>query len=165
MHSSGFCLTNQMRKKKKKRKRRKNPFWISIMLDKNALLNFNKEMENLQIFSLCKEFDELSLSEKEEKIPNDIGPSSSYPKMLQYSASVLRPLSTSYHALNLHSFTPSLSPWLQAFIENLRAPFVDLPHHLFQEYDIKMGIGFRFLPGQSDFLFNELKFPSAPWSF
>ena len=54
---------------------------------------------------------------------------------------------------------------LQSIIEQLRAPFIDIPRHLtdssFQSYNIIMGLGFRFHPGQSEFLHQELMLPES----
>lgn len=112
------------------------------------------EIENLQVFALCKEFDELSLED------NTGGSSSSS------STSQVQPSSYGYRG-TFHSFLRSWthSLWNQPIIEQLRAPFMDLPRHFiessFQSYNILMGLGFRFLPGQSEFLHHELMLPES----
>lgn len=54
----------------------------------------------------------------------------------------------------------------QSIMEQLRAPFIEIPPNLMdsslvQSYDIKMGLSFRFLPGQPDYLEEELKLPES----
>lgn len=49
-----------------------------------------------------------------------------------------------------------------SLIETLRAPFVELPPEFMdslQSYGLKMGLGFRFRPGQPNFLLRELRLP------
>lgn len=129
-------------------------FYLKFRQFKKMLLkDFLSEIENLQMFALCKNFDALSLED-------DTGGSSS-------SSSSTRNVQPSsygtFHPL-LRSWTHSLW-WNQSIIEQLRAPFIDLPRHLldssFQSYNILMGLGFRFLPGQSEFLNQELKLPES----
>lgn len=113
------------------------------------MYSFLKEVENLQIFSLCKDFEELSLCKDSE----DNCSSSSTQVQPSRSAipRILRRLKQS-----LLSPGPSI-------IEQLRAPFVEYPRQFldssFQSYDIRMLlIGFRFLPG---FLHHELQLPES----
>lgn len=54
----------------------------------------------------------------------------------------------------------------QSIIDQLRAPFIEISPNwmdssLVQSYDIKMGLSFRFLPGQPDYLEEELKLPES----
>lgn len=57
------------------------------------------------------------------------------------------------------------SLWIPPFIELLRAPFIEIPNKYqeesLQKYDITLGFGFRFIPGQDDFLMHSLKLPSS----
>jgi len=115
---------------------------------------FLYEIENLQMFALCKDFDDLSLEEG--------GSSSS-----SSSTSLVPPSSYGYRGTFhrcLRSWTHSL--WSQSIIKQLRAPFIELPRNLmdsssFQSYDIRIGLGFRFHPGQSEFLMQNLKLPES----
>ena len=118
--------------------------------------HFLYEIENLQMFALCKDFDDLSLED------NTGGSSSS-----SSSTSLVPPSSYGYRG-TFHRFIRSWthSLWSQSINEQLRAPFIELPRHfmdssLFQSYDIRMVFGFRFLPGQSQFLIQELKLPES----
>lgn len=129
---------------------------IRNAMEKKSLYNFLNEIENLQMFALCKDFDELSLED------NTGGSSSS-----SSSTSLVQPSSYGYRG-TFHPFLRSWahSLWSQSIIEQLRAPFIELPRHFmdsssFQSYDIRMGFGFRFLPGQSQFLTQELKLPES----
>lgn len=122
------------------------------------------------MFSLCKYFDELSLED-------DAGSSSS--SSSSSSTNVVQPLSSSRSVVQalsygnrgtLHRFLDSRthSHFSQSIIEQLRAPFLELPRNLldsssFKSYDIRMGLGFSFLPGQSDILYFE--FYQLPSSF
>jgi hypothetical protein len=126
---------------------------------------FLNELENnLKIFALCKEFDALSLRDKvegESSSSQDTVCSSSSTSLVQRSSFGYR---STFHSF-LRNFTHS-SPWSHPFTEQLRAPFVELPRHYIdssslRSYDIRMGIGFRFLPGQPDFLLQELKFKES----
>lgn len=120
------------------------------------LLSFLKEVENLDIFSLCNEFDKLSLKD-------NTGASSSSSSTSQ---SLVQPSSYDYRDTLLRflrSYTHSHR--CQSIINQLRAPFIELPRHYmdssFKSYDINMGFGFRFLPGLSQFLLQELKMPGS----
>ncbi len=117
-----------------------------INMDSLSWIQFLSEIENLQMFSLCKEFDNLSLEDNTE------GSSSS-------SSSVVQP--SSYYGYRsminrfLHSSRHSL--WSKHLAEQIRAPIIEVPHRilsssLFDSYNIRMGLGFRFVPGQSRFL-------------
>lgn len=132
---------------------------------------FLSDIENLQIFSLCKDFDKLSL---EDNTDNTEGSSSSS------SSTSLVPHSSYGYRGNFHRFLRSwthsllrpsislrppisLSP---SIIEKLRAPFIEFTTNLkelssFLSYDIIMGLGFRFIPGQTQMLLKELKFPES----
>lgn len=118
------------------------------------LLSFNKEIEYLDIFSLCNEFDKLSLKD-------NTGSSSS-----STSKSLVQSSSYSYRD-TLLSFLRGSTHYqrCQSLINQLRAPFIELPRHYidssFKSYDIQMGFGFRFLPGQSQLLLQELKMPES----
>lgn len=54
-----------------------------------------------------------------------------------------------------------------SIVEKVRAPFIEVPRNIFTDsssshsYDLIMGLGFRFLPGQSNFLQHELRLPSS----
>lgn len=121
------------------------------MTNKAFLYHFLKEIENLQMFALCKDFEELSLED-------ETGPSSS-------STSIAQPSSYGYRG-TFHRFLRSWthSPWGQSINEQLRAPFIELPRPFldsspFQSYNVHMAFGFRFLPGQFGFLQQELTLP------
>ncbi|KAL0292816.1 UNVERIFIED_CONTAM: hypothetical protein Sangu_3250300, partial [Sesamum angustifolium] len=57
------------------------------------------------------------------------------------------------------------SLWIHPFIELLRAPFIEVPKEYIekslQKYDISLGFGFRFLPGQEDFIIQSLQLPQS----
>ena len=102
-------------------------------------LNFLHEIENLQMFALCKDFDELSLEDDRSK-------------------SGYRGNSDRFSRYWTHDI------WSVTLIEQLRAPFKEVPRGLmdsFQSYNIRMSLGFRFLPGQLQFLTQELKLPES----
>lgn len=120
------------------------------------------EIDNWQVFTLCKEFHKLSLDESGSS-SEECGSSSSSSSS---STSLVKPSSYSYGAIPrfLHCFTHS--HWSQSIIKQLRAPFIEISRNymdssLFQSYDIRMGLGFRFLPGQDEFIINELKLPES----
>lgn len=121
-------------------------------------IRFLSEIENLQMFTLCKEFDNLSLED------NTVGSSSSSSSVVH---SVVQPSSYGYRSMInrfLHSSRHSL--WSKHLIEQIRAPIIEVPHgilssSLFGSYNIHMGLGFRFVPGQSRFLLNELQLPQS----
>lgn len=132
-------------------------------MDSSCWIRFLSEIENLQMFSLCKEFDNLSLED------NTVGSSSSSSSVVQpTSSSVVQP--SSYYGYRsminrfLHSCRHSL--WSKHLIEQIRAPIIEVPHRilsssLFDSYNIRMGLGFRFVPGQSQFLLKELQLPQS----
>lgn len=54
----------------------------------------------------------------------------------------------------------------KSIIEKVQAPFIEFPRHFmdslsFESYNLYINLGFRFHPGQSNFLINELKFPKC----
>ena len=108
------------------------------------MLSLIKDIENLDIFSLCNEFNKLSLEDK-------TGGSSSSSST---STSLVQPSSYGYRETLLRRGSTHDNR-CQSIINQLRAPFIELPRHYidcsFQSYDIYMGFGFRFLPGQSQF--------------
>ena len=122
------------------------------------LVTFLSEVENLQMFALCKDFKNLSLED------DTVGSSSSSSSS---SKSIVQPYSYGYRCTFnslLRSWTHSL--WGQSMIKQLRAPFIELPRRFmdslpFQSYDICIGFGFRFLPGQQQYLLKELKLPES----
>lgn len=133
-------------------------------MQRKTWYRFLNEIENnLEMFSLCKDFDKLTLEDdtgcSSSSSTSQVLPSSS-------STSQVQPSSYGYRdAIHrfLHSWTYS-SLWSQSISEKLRAPFIELPQHLmesFQSYNIRMGLGFRFLPGQPQFLIQELKLPES----
>lgn len=121
-------------------------------MDKECVYTFLSEIENLQMFALCKDFDKLSLKD-------DIGPSQSSTSCVPSSSYGYRCIIDRF----LHSRTHSL--WCKSIIEQLRAPFIEFPRNLLSsksyDNDIKMGIGFRFLPGQTEFLNQEFHLPKS----
>lgn len=119
---------------------------------------FLSEIENLQMFSLCKDFDKLSLED-------NTGGSSSSSSSLYSSRSLVFPSSYGYRGM-INSFLDSCthSLWSKHLIEQIRAPIIELPRNIlssFESYDIRMGLGFRFLPGQCQFLTQELRLPES----
>lgn len=103
------------------------------------------EIENWQVFTLCKEFYKLSLDESGSS-SEECGSSSSSSSS---STSLVKPSSYSYGAIPrfLHSFTHS--HWSQSIIKQLRAPFIEISRNymdssLFQSYNILMGLGLDF---------------------
>lgn len=113
-------------------------------MNSRSWLNFLHEIENLQMFALCKDFDELSL--EDNRSTNQVSPSG-------YRGNIER--FCRYWTHDIFSMT---------FIEQLRAPFKEVPRGLmdsFQSYNIRMSLGFRFLPGQPQFLIQELKLPEC----
>lgn len=65
------------------------------------------------------------------------------------------------------AFLPSWTNYhrCKSIINQLRAPFIELPSHyinsLSKTYDIFMCFGFRFIPGHSQFWLNEWKLPDS----
>lgn len=125
-------------------------------MDKNTWYRFLYEIENLQMFALCNDFDELSLEDK-------TGSSSSSSS----STSQVLPSSYGYRG-TIHRFLRSLTHSLlgQSISKQLRAPFIEIPRHYMdssslQSYDVRIAIGYRFLPGQSQFLEHELQLPES----
>lgn len=123
-------------------------------MDKKSWYHLLNEIENLQMFSLCKDFDELTLEDNN-------GRSSSLSSTSQVQTSSYGYRGTFHRFLRCwrHSI---LSP---SIIEKIRAPFIAIPRHFMDlssfPYDISMGFGFRFLPGQSQFLAQELQLPES----
>lgn len=139
----------------------------SLFQDKRSLYNLLYEIENLQIFALCNDFDELSLEDiapsMEDKAPSledNTGPSSSS------SSSTIQPYYSyrnTYHRF-LDCRTHSL--FSQSIIEQLRAPFIEIPPNLMdsslvQSNKLLMALGFRFHPGQNDFISQEFLLPES----
>lgn len=154
-----------------------------ISMDTIAWRNFLCEIDNLQMFSLCKEFDELSLE--------DTGGSSSSPSASTSSSnSIVKPSTSKIidkSSMSILSVKPSAYPywtdfnhyfrsltysyWCRSIIWKLRAPFKEIPCKLIDisskhessnvKPSIYLSLGFRFLPGQSDFIFNILKLPES----
>ena len=116
---------------------------------KTTFNDFLNEVENLQIFSLCKDFDNLSLDDK-------TGESSSTSLVKSGYRSTFRHF--------LRSCKNSLLS--KSIIEKVQAPFIEFPRHFmdslsFESYNLYINLGFRFHPGQSNFLLHELKFPNC----
>lgn len=112
------------------------------------LYHFLQDVESLQIFALCKDFDELSLEDNNSRSISNTSP-------------------YTYNAI-IHSFLRSCtqSIWNRAFCERIRAPFLEFPRHFmdlpaFKSYEIRMALGFRFLPDQKEYLFHELTLPES----
>lgn len=154
-----------------KRKMRKE---TSISTDTIAWHNFLCEIDNLQMFSLCKEFDDLSLedagdsssSKSNVKPSTSTSTSTSTSKIIEkYSMSIVKP---SAYRTDIHHYFRSLtySYWCQSIIDKLRAPFIEIPRKLIDislnvKHEIYLSLAFRFLPGQSDFIKNSLKLPDS----
>jgi len=120
-------------------------------IHKEAWSKVLNDIYYLPIFYLCREFDKLSLEDK-------TGSESS-------STSIVQTSSYGYRG-NINSFIRSCKQSIlnPSIIEKLRAPFIDLPRNFIESinsYDIIMGLGFRFHPGQSQFLQHELKLPKS----
>ncbi|KAL0307399.1 UNVERIFIED_CONTAM: hypothetical protein Scaly_2983900 [Sesamum calycinum] len=100
---------------------------------------FLKDVEDFQIFSLCQEFEDLSIEDKKEGSSEDSS-----------SSLIPRRFNRDEHRL-FYGLGSSL--WIHPFIELLRAPFIEVPKEYIekslQKYDISLGFGFRFLPGSS----------------
>jgi hypothetical protein len=116
--------------------------------------NFLSEMENLQMFALCKDFDELTLEDGGSSSSSSTTDRRTQP--LSYRTSILHLLRNWKNSVLSHSV-----------IEKLGAPFIEIPRNLMDlsSYNITMGLGFRFLPGQTDFLLKEFSLPESFDSF
>lgn len=102
------------------------------------------DIQKWRIFILCKEFhSKLKLEECES------GPSSSSSSSLASSSNFS------------HNIT--LSEWNKRLIKKLKVPFIEKKKKemldSLSSFDIKMGLGFRFLPRQEKFIIKELKLP------
>lgn len=136
---------------------------IFKMVNNPEWYRFLCEIENLQMFSLCNDFDKLSLDDK-------IGGSSSTSTSNTTSSTgiVKRSSYTNRDVYNRIVENCRLTVINRAIMEKTHAPFIDIPLSLLnsisypaEAYDIKMGLGFRFLPGQSEFMLQELKLPES----
>jgi hypothetical protein len=112
------------------------------MIRNTDFLGFLHALEDMQLFSLCSDFDKLSL---DEQVPAE---SEGTTTKLYYPAS------------NLERMRGRLTDhWQRTFIESLRAPFAPADFLIPAAHGIKLGVGFRFTPGQQKFLFRELMLP------
>lgn len=116
-------------------------------MNSKIIYNIIKEIEKLSIFFLCKQFDDLSL--------DDVGSSSNSSNVGSSGGNINSFLRSRIHSL-----------WSTSINEQLRAPFIELPRNIINElslqsYEISMGLGFRFLPGQTDFLGYDLTLPKS----
>lgn len=126
---------------------------------KDLLYTFLSEIDNLQMFSLCKDFDELSLEDD-----RGCSQSSSTSCLSSSSTSCVPPSSYGYRSIIdrfLRSSTHSHSLWSKSISEQLRAPFIEFPRNSSMSYDLLMGIGFRFLPGQTNFIQHDFNLPKS----
>lgn len=113
------------------------------------MINFIEEFNNMQMFALCNDFDALSLEDR------DLSSTSLVKNHL---------LSNGYCERFLHCCKST--PLSQSIIELLRAPFLELPRHFLESFrfkseSIRMCFSFRFMPGQVQFLHNELQLPKS----
>nr|GMD79487.1 Photosystem I PsaA/PsaB [Ipomoea batatas] len=111
-------------------------------------------IDNLKLFDLCKEFGRLSLDENTD---DNTGESSS-------SANQVQP--SSYGSITRFLRSWRHTPWNLSITEQLKAPFIEYPRAYMgslpsDSCDLTMGFGFRFLPGQSEFLTQDLKLPES----
>jgi len=115
-------------------------------------------IEDLKLFDLCREFGKLSLDEDE-----DNGESSSTNQEVVQHLSSVQP--SSYGSITSLLRSWNHTPWNKSITKQLKAPFMEYPRSYMdalqcnKSEDLKMGFGFRFLPGQSEFLRQELKLP------
>lgn len=116
-------------------------------MDTSLFIEFLRELDNLQMFSLCKEFDDLTLEEKEAKVESS---STSIPGSFHsqfISEHLQRPFFEvpRYLIDSLCSLSPSQSssspsiPW-----DNLT-----------------MGISYHFIPGQNERIHQEINLPGC----
>src|SRR5436189_1390849 len=118
------------------------------------------EKENLEMFSLCNSFNNLSLEDNTGSSSSSSSSSSS----TRFQPSSAYSYGGVFHRF-LRRWTHSLSS--QSINTQLRAPFVELPRNMIenpsgQSFDnIMMFLGFRFLPGQPHFLSQELTLPES----
>jgi hypothetical protein len=124
---------------------------------------FCAELENCDLFSLCHDFEKLSLNESESISPKKCESSS-------------RDVLSSYEKLKYNELVNTFNDklWGKALMSQLRMPFMSIPRHFIVHslqpailglsklfpphdmHDLKVALGFRFLPGQSSFLNHEL---------
>lgn len=114
----------------------------TISIDTIAWQNFLCEIENLQMFSLCKEFEELSLEDAGDSSSSKsiVKPSTSTSKRIEKSLSsmsLVQPLA--YRGDFRHYFSSlTYSFWCQSIIEKLRAPFIEIPRKLIYHQMLSM---------------------------
>lgn len=121
-------------------------------LKSQSWYKFLNDFDNLQIFALCKDFDNLSLDNNTE--------GSSSTSLAQPSSNENR----SQYINLLHSLSHSL--FSKSISVKLQVPFIEFPRHFidslsFKDYDISMNFCYRFQPGHNEFIFNEFKFPKC----
>lgn len=121
-------------------------------MNANTLLDLLREIDNLQMFALCNDFDNLSLGDSAGG--SSTGSSSSQP-IFGYRDTILD---------FMRSWKPT--PWCGSFIEKVKAPFIEAPSDLinneqFKSHGIRMEIGYRFLPSHIPYIINEIKLPDS----
>ncbi len=115
-----------------------------MKLELEPFYRFLYALDDFQVFALSMDLERLSLEDKPEGAgqPPERG-GYHYPR---------RSYSNFSHP----------SKWQRTMVESLRCPFVELPEEVMgslQAYGLKIGLGFRFRPGQGDFLLQELTLP------
>jgi hypothetical protein len=149
------------------------------MFQSQTWIKFLSEIENLQMFSICNDFDNLTL---EDKTGASASASASSPSQIQPSS----------YRCNIINYLRNKSKnlWSKPIIDKVQAPIIENPSEALpsiienpseaspsiienpsealpfiearkrQACEIKMGISFRF-PGQDEFLLQELRLPSS----
>lgn len=141
--------------------------------------SFLREFKELQIFALCKDFDDLSLDDTESSASTSTSTSTSINLSELTSNILLNPnilLNRGIRSSYLQHLHNTIAPPLRSVIEPLRAPFVgvsqDYIEAAFAQIEplpsiargvssVSMALGFRFPPGQSTFLLNEIQLPEC----
>lgn len=136
-------------------------------MNTQVLLDILGEIDNLQMFALCKDFENLSLddlaggsstggssTEGSSTGGSSTGSSSSQP-LYGYRDTILS---------FMRSWKPT--PWCGSFIEKVKAPFIEAPSNLideeqFKSHGIRMEIGYRFLPSHIPYMLKDVKLPES----
>lgn len=107
--------------------------------------------DDFDLFNLCQDFDRLSLEEEDTA-------SASSSKSIVPSVPSSSYRSSLHRLIRLGGDQPFFN---ESISRQIKAPFIELPRHIVEylshkTYDVRLGLGFRFFPGQSQFLNHEL---------
>lgn len=130
------------------------------MFHRHNLLNALSALDNLDVFTVTKKMGNLSLDDKNAS-------SSSGLKLVSRSdvPNVMPMLSSTSSILERFKISSNHSEFTRKVMDLTKSPFMDIPKTVMDltsnSSSYILSLGFRFMPGQGDFLFKDLRLPDT----